>query len=159
MKDLFRNKNVRIAVVVAVIVLILLGGFLFLSNRPSTQNQNQDANALPTQIPVPTITADSIGLTLKTGVPGKTVVATIANTAGITAVEYELSYTATGNIPRGAIGQFNLTKNPVSAEITLGTCSDVCHYDQGVSNIKIVLKITKADGKIYQSQATLASAN
>jgi len=31
-----------------------------------------------------------------------------------------------------------------------GTCSDVCHYDSGVTDIDLIVKITKTDGKIYQ---------
>ncbi|HYM65342.1 MAG TPA: hypothetical protein VES68_02565, partial [Candidatus Sulfotelmatobacter sp.] len=109
--------------------------------------------------PVPTITAESIGLTLKAGAGGKTVIASVSNIEGITAIDYELSYTSKGNIPRGAIGQFDLTKKPVSKEITLGTCSDVCHYDQDVTNIKIVLKVTKDDGKVYQAESKLSSVS
>jgi len=112
---------------------------------------------LPTQIPVPTITAESIGLTLKAGFGGKTVIVTLSNTEGISSIDYELSYLSKGDIPRGALGQLDLTKKPVKKEITLGTCSDTCHYDEDVSNIKIVLKITKDDGKVYQSEKTLES--
>lgn len=155
-KDLLKNRNVLIVGTVALVLIILVVGFLVFNKFSQTQN-TQGVNSIPTQIPIPTITADSIGLTLKAGVSGKTVIASITNTNGISAIDYELSYTSQGNIPRGAIGQFDLTKKPVSKEITLGTCSDVCHYDQGVSNIKIVLKVTKTDGKVYQAQASLAS--
>lgn len=155
-KDLLKNRNVLIVGTVALVLIILVVGFLVFNKFSQTQN-TQGVNSIPTQIPIPTITADSIGLTLKAGVSGKTVIASVTNTNGISAIDYELSYTSQGNIPRGAIGQFDLTKKPVSKEITLGTCSDVCHYDQGVSNIKIVLKVTKTDGKVYQAQASLAS--
>lgn len=155
-KELLKNRKVVIAAGI-VVLLVLFLGFLFLSNKSSNNQNNQDTSALPTQIPVPTITADSLGLTLKAGVGGKTVIVTLANVTGITAVEYELSYTSKGDIPRGAIGQLDLTKKPVSKEITLGTCSDKCHYDEEVSNIKIVLKITKDDGKVYQAEQSLAS--
>lgn len=155
-KELLKNRKVVIAGGI-VVLLVLFLGFLFLSNKSSNNQNNQDTSALPTQIPVPTITADSLGLTLKAGAGGKTVIVTLANVTGITAVEYELSYTSKGDIPRGAIGQLDLTKKPVSKEITLGTCSDKCHYDEEVSNIKIVLKITKDDGKVYQAEQALAS--
>lgn len=151
-KELLKNKKVIIAGGIVVLLLLFLG-FVFLNGR--TSNQNQNANATPTEIPIPTITAESIGLTLKMGLGGKTVIAAIANPQGITAIEYELSYISKGDIPRGAIGQFDLTKKPVKKEITLGTCSDTCHYDEEVSNIKIVLKITKENGSIYQSEKTL----
>jgi hypothetical protein len=152
-KELLKNRKVVVATGIVVLLLLFLG-FIFLNGR-NVNNQNQNANVLPTQIPIPTITADSIGLTLKMGTGGKTVIVALANTQGITAIEYELSYSSKGDIPRGAIGQLDLTKKPVKKEITLGTCSDTCHYDEGVTNIKIVLKITKDDGNVYQSEKTL----
>ncbi len=156
-KELLKNRKVIVAVGIIVLLLLFLGFFL-LSGKSSNQSKNQNANALPTQIPIPTITADSIGLSLKMGAAGKTVIVALTNKEGITAIEYELSYTSKGDIPRGAIGQLDLTKKTVLKEITLGTCSDTCHYDEGVSNIKIVLKITKDDGNVYQSEKTLDSS-
>lgn len=156
-KELLKNRKVIVAAGIVVLMLLFLG-FIVLGGKNTVQNQNtQDTSVLPTQIPIPTITADSIGLTLKAGLGGKTVIVALGNTEGISAVEYELSYTSKGDIPRGAIGQLDLTKKVVTKEITLGTCSDKCHYDEGVSNIKIILKITKSDGKVYQAQQSLAS--
>lgn len=157
MKELLKNKKFVLAAGIVIILVIFLGLF-FLSGKSSTNQNNQDTTVLPTQIPVPTITADSLGLTLKAGVPGKTVIVELTSVAGISAIEYELSYTSKGGIPRGAIGQLDLTKKPVKKEITLGTCSDTCHYDEDVSNIKIVLRITKDDGKVYQAEQTLSSS-
>ena len=48
-----------------------------------------------------------------------------------------------------------LDGKPYSHEVKFGTCSDVCHYDKGVNNIKIILKIVRTDGKLYQSEKTL----
>ncbi|MEK7160262.1 MAG: hypothetical protein AAB702_02170 [Patescibacteria group bacterium] len=158
MKELLNNKKLVSAGGVVILVVVFLGFFL-LMNKSSNNQNNQDTVALPTQIPVPTITADSLGLTLKTGVEGKTVIVALANAVGISAIEYELSYTSKGDIPRGAIGQLDLTKKPVKKEITLGTCSDTCHYDEDVSNIKILLKITKTDGKVYQAEQVLTSVS
>lgn len=146
-----------------VILLVIVGGVFLLNSRKSAQvANNQDANVLPTSIPVPTITADSIGLTLKPGLGGKTVIATVANPAGITNIEFTLTYTALVNnedVLRGATGQIDPTKKPASKEITLGTCSDVCHYDSGVKAVKLILKITKDNGKVYQSEASLDSVS
>lgn len=157
MKDLLKDKRILVAVGLLILLIVAAGLFLFSHKSPSDITQN--ANALPTQIPIPTITADSIGLTLKAGNGGKTVVVTVSNTEGISAIDYELSYTSKGDIPRGAIGSLDLTRKPVTKEITLGTCSDVCHYDTDVSDIKLVLKVTKSDGKVYQAQATLSSVS
>jgi uncharacterized membrane protein YdfJ with MMPL/SSD domain len=150
---MFKDKRVVIAGAV-VLMLLVLGGFFLFSKKSTT---GETANAIPTQIPIPTISAESIGLTLKPGVGGKTVIVTISKPEGITAAEYELSYTSKGDIPRGAIGQLDVTKKPVTKEITLGTCSDTCHYDTDVKDIKIILKITKSDGKVYQAEQKLSS--
>lgn len=158
MKDLLKDKRILTAGAVVLVLIVLVGGLFLFLGKGNKDQSGTGVEALPTQIPVPTITADSIGLSLKVGTPGKTIIATVSNTEGITDIEYELTYTAKGDIPRGTLGKIELTKNPARAEITLGTCSDVCHYDEDVSNIKIVLKVTKEDGKVYQSQATLASA-
>lgn len=159
MKNLLKNKALLIVGGVVVLVVLVVVGILVFSKSSNSQSQD-GVSALPTQVPVPTITADSLGLTLKSGVVGKTVIASLANADGISNIEYDLSYTAKVNgedVPRGVIGQFDLTKKPVSKEITLGTCSDVCHYDQGVKDLKLELKITKADGNVYQSTISLSS--
>ncbi len=167
MKQLLKNKVLLIgAGVVLVILVVIIGGAVFLSKANNSQS-NQDVNALPTQIPIPTLTPASIGLSLKVGTPGQTVVASLSNTAGISEADYELDYTAKNpnptpggadRVPRKIIGSFDLSIQPVSKEIKLGTCSDVCHYDQDVQDISLILKITKSDGTVYQSQTSLSSA-
>lgn len=99
MKKLLKNKATLIAGgVILVLVLVVIGAIVFFTK---SNNQNpQEVNAIPTQVPIPTIAADSLGLTLKNGDSGKTVIAEIAKIDGIARVEYELSYTAkntTGN--------------------------------------------------------------
>lgn len=152
-KDLLKNRKFQVAA--GVVILILVGGFLFFKNLTTNTQQAVNNNVLPTEVPIPTITADQLGLTLEVGSAKKTVIVTVTNTNGISAIDYELSYLAKGDIPRGAIGSLDLKKKPVSKEITLGTCSDVCHYDTDVKNIKVILKVTKDDGSVYQATATL----
>ena len=93
------------------------------------------------------------------GSDGKRVILQITKTEGINSLDYQLSYNSKGDIPRGAIGQIDVKAKgkPVKKDITLGTCSDVCHYDENVSGIKLILKVTKTDGKIYQAEASLDS--
>jgi hypothetical protein len=157
MNKLIKNKFVLIGgAAIVVIVLIIVSGFLLLSKKSPASSGNTQAN--PQQVAIQTLSADSIGLTLVEGVPGKTVIATVAKIDGIKAIDYEFSYVAKGNITRGVFGKIDVTKQPAKSEIDLGTCSSgTCKYDQDVTDIKIVLKITKDDGKVYQSQATLTS--
>jgi len=145
------NKNVFIGVII--LVIVLLGGGVYLVSKKAAPKQG-----LPTaqdQV-VATLKPEEIGLTLVMGADGKRVVMQIAKTDGITSIDYQLSYTSAGDIPRGAIGHIDATAGQkITKEIVLGTCSDVCHYDQGVKNIKIVVKVTKSDGNLYQVEQSL----
>ncbi len=144
--------NKRILIILGGLVILLAGGyFLFFANntnKQATTPQIQEEN-------IPTISAEEIGLTLKPGSDGHRVVMQVAKTDDINSLDYELSYTAKGNIPRGVIGHVDVkTGEKVSREIYLGTCSDVCHPDSEVSNIKLIVKVNKSDGKVYQTQTT-----
>ncbi|MBI3985193.1 MAG: hypothetical protein HY344_04665 [Candidatus Levybacteria bacterium] len=153
--DLLKNRKVQIAGIVVVALVVLLSAFVFFRNGNQI-GQNVNTNILPTEIPIPTILPEELGLTLEAGPKGQTVIVSVANTQGISAIEYELSYLA-GDLPRGAIGQIDVSESPATKEVTLGTCSDVCHYDKDVSGIKVILKVTKDDGSVFQSSATLDS--
>jgi len=144
-------KNNRNLIIVGVIVLIILvGGGIFLATKKSPKP------AIPVQPEeILTISPLDIGLTLTMGRDGKRVVMEIAKTEGLTSIEYQLSYTSKGDIPRGVIGTLEVKGNIIKKEIILGTCSDVCHYDQDVSNIKVILKVTKPGGKVYQVEKSL----
>lgn len=154
--NLLKNRKFQIAGIVVIAIVVFLAAFVLLKNAQQS-SQQVNTNVLPTEVPIPTISAEELGLTIEAGVGGKTVLVTVANTDGISSIEYELSYLTEGDLPRGAIGQIDLKKIPASKDITLGTCSDVCHYDKNVSEIKVVLKITKDDGNVFQSTATLDS--
>ncbi len=145
-------KTNRSLIIAGVIILILLvGGGIFLATKKSPKP------AIPVQQSeeILTLSPLDIGLSLTMGRDGKRVVMEIAKTEGLTAIEYQLSYTSKGDIPRGVIGTLDVKGNIIKKEITLGTCSDVCHYDQDVSNIKVILKVTNTDGKVYQVEKSL----
>jgi hypothetical protein len=62
------------------------------------------------------------------------------------------------SIPRGTIGHVDV-KTPgqtITQKMVFGTCSDVCHYDTGITQVQLIVKVTKTDGKIYQVQLTPA---
>ena len=160
MEKYLKNKNLVIAVAV-VAAVVILGGVFFLvsSNKSSTQKANEVPAA--TDQPILKLAPEDLGITLTAGPGNKTAVLGVAKTAEVVSLDYELSYMATVNgaqVARGAIGHIDIKQkgNPVKQDITLGTCSDVCHYDVGVSDIKLTLKITKTDGKTYQSDLTLS---
>ncbi len=148
-----KNKNLVIFLVVGLIVLI--GGFLVLSSsKKSAPTQVEQA---PQEEKISTIKPEDIGLSLTATSDNHKVIVEVANTKDITGLDYELSYTSKGNIPRGVIGHIGIPQagKSVRQEITLGTCSDVCHYDQDVSNIKLILKVAKTDGATSQVEKSL----
>lgn len=163
LKELFaKNRNLAIAGAVIIVLVVLAGGFLIFKSLQSSQVSQQQTNSAPapTETPIPSISPSDLGLTLTAGPGTKTVILKITNTQDIAAVNYELSYMATVNgsqVLRGAIGDVAIKQKgqPLEESITLGTCSDVCHYDTGVSQIKLTLKITKTNGMTYQSEISL----
>ena len=158
MNNLLKNRNAVIAIIVAVVLLVLVVGFLIFSGKSANQPQNQAA--LPTQVPIPTLAPESIGLTLAESADMHKVNMKIANTTDITSVDYQLSYNAQVSgqpVPRGTIGHADVKTHgqAISQDMVLGTCSDVCHYDIGITDIKIIVKVSKSDGKVYQVEKSL----
>jgi len=160
MKELLRNRKVVISA--GIVAVILIFGIIFVFTRSSSQTQNQGANAEPTQIPVLTLQPADIGLTLTAASNMQRATMKITKTSDITSVDYQLTYNALVSgqqTSRGTIGHVDV-KNPgqtISQEMVFGTCSDVCHYDSGITDIKLIVKVTKTDGKIYQIEQALAS--
>ena len=145
-------KNNRNLIIVGVIFLILMiGGGIFLATKKSPKSTIPVVQSEE----ILTLSPEDIGLSLTMGSDGKRVIMEITNTEGLTSIEYQLSYASKGDIPRGVIGTIDVKGSIIKKEIILGTCSDVCHYDQDVSNIKIIIKVTKTDGKVYQVEKSL----
>jgi hypothetical protein len=160
MKELLQNKKVvAVLGIVIVVVLVAILGFALMKFSGQTQNQTT-ANVQPTEVPVLTLLPDAIGLTLTEDSAGQNAIIKVTKTDGLAAISFELDYTgkpSTGTeaVPRGAVGDLDLTKSPVMKKIPFGTCSDVCHYDTDISDVKVVLKVTKSDGKVYQVTQSL----
>lgn len=150
-----KNKSLIMIIAVALVILLGIGGFIFFSNKKSVPTV--EITQPSPEEEVATIKPEEIGLSLAASTDNKKVVLKVEKTDGISGLDYELSYTAKGDIPRGVIGHIDV-KSPgkeVSQEIVLGTCSDVCHYDQDVKDIKLILKVAKADGSAAQIEQTL----
>lgn len=148
-----KNKNLFIGLIV---LLVLVGaGFLVLSSNKKAAPVQVDQT--PSEEKVTTIKPEDIGLNLTASTDKKKIILEVTNTKDISGLDYELSYTSKGDIPRGVIGHIGIPQagKSVKQEITLGTCSDVCHYDQDVSNIKLILKVAKTDGTVSQVSKSL----
>jgi hypothetical protein len=154
MNKLLKNRNAVIIAAVVIGLLVLVVGFVLFLEKSSNQAQNSQT-ALPTQVPIPTLSPDSIGLTLVESADMHKATMKIVNTSDIASVDYQLSYNAQVSgqqVPRGTIGHVDVkTKGQViSQDMIFGTCSDVCHYDTGITDVKLIIKVTKTDGKVYQ---------
>jgi hypothetical protein len=130
---------------------------MLLSNKSGNSNQPQ---ATPTQVPVLSLKPDDIGLTLTASADLHKATMKITKTEDISSVDYQLSYNANvagQAVARGTIGHADVkTKGQtVSQDMVFGTCSDVCHYDSGISDVNLIVKVTKTDGKVYQVEKSL----
>lgn len=149
-----KNQKVIIGIVAILLVLVGVGYFILSPKKSSSIPQAPEPQAAEETIL--TLSPEDIGLTLTAIDNNRKVLMEITKTSGLSSLEYELSYTSKGDIPRGVLGTIDVKSNkPIKHEIVLGTCSDVCHYDQDVSSIKLILKVTKTDGKVYHAEKTL----
>jgi hypothetical protein len=159
-----KDKRILVAAGVAVIALILIvvGVFMLTRGLASNNTTSNSSMAEPTQVPVLSLQPADIGLTLVEAASMETATMTITKTGDIASIDYQLSYNALvsgQNIPRGTIGHVDV-KTPgqiISQQMVFGTCSDVCHYDTGITGVQLIVKVTKTDGKVYQVQLTPAA--
>lgn len=151
-------KDNKVVIGIVVLVLVLLGGGYYIMGVNKTRTEQ----IVPVEedVTVQTLSPESIGLDLEFRKDGKAAKIIIGNAKGIQAIEYQISYQKNQegeDVPEGLIGDIE-----VSGEESLetdfrefGTCSSgTCRYDDVTSPIKITLKITKDDGKVYQSEKT-----
>lgn len=158
---MLQNKLLKTKYFVALCVGILLiagGVFFFLTRKPAQEEESPGI----VEEEIPAISADNLGLTLETNANKNEVKFTIAKPDDIKSVSYELLYTAKtddGSQQRaitGTIEAKSTSKAIGSGYIVLGTeSSGVKKYDKGVTSVQIILKITKQDGKIFQSKKSL----
>ena len=162
MDKYLKDKRVLIVAGIAVLALVLIVVGVILMMKSSVSSQNANQGAAPTEVPVLSLQPSDIGLTLVEAANMQTATMTITKTSDIASIDYQLSYNAEvsgQSIPRGNIGHSDV-KTPgqvITQKITFGTCSDVCHYDTGITQVQLIVKVTKTDGKVYQVQLTPAA--
>lgn len=151
MKNILNDKKILGGIAVLVLAILIVGGVFVLSSKKtsnSTQQATQEEQVL-------TLKPEDIGLELSLSDDSKKVTMTVTKVDGITSLEYQLLYNSKGDVPRGVIGTIDIKGDKIKKEIVLGTCSDVCHYDEDVSSIKVIVKVVKTDGKTYQVEKSL----
>lgn len=148
-------KDNKIIIAIVMVVILLFGGGYFIMGMRSSQPAQQQANTDEEQV-VQTLSPEAIGLDFQFRKDGNAAKLIIGKAAGIRSIEYQLSYQKNLNgeeVPEGLIGDIVITgESSVETEYReFGTCSSgVCRYDDVTSPIKVTLKITKEDGKVYQ---------
>lgn len=157
MKWIKKNKVIGIIILV-VIVLVGVGTFLMFGKGKTLAPQTVEIS----EKPVKKINADDIGLSLVPRSDKKAVILQISKLEGIASLEYEVTYDAkvtdtlgdeqAGTTQRGVVGSPIAVKagdSEIKRTIELGTCSrNVCKYDNVVSTIKFVIKVTYSNGDV-----------
>jgi Tfp pilus assembly protein PilW len=159
-QDLLKNKKVLIAAGVVVLILVLGVVAMLVLGKGSNTAANQAANQEQNQAPVLTLQPADIGLAFVPASDMQRGTMTITKTSDISSVDYQLTYTAVVSgqpVSRGTIGHADV-KNAgqvVSQQMVFGTCSDVCHYDTGITDVKLIVKVTKTNGNVYQVELSV----
>ena len=164
MPKFLHNTKVLIGIAIGVFVLLIGAGVLFLYNANKSQGPYIDQTQGQTVFP--TITQQDLGLTFEAKPDKKYVRFTINKADGISHVTYDISYDAMSPDDEGTLVSQGLNgeikdikdgKAGIDWRI-LGTCSTggKCRFDQGVKNVRLILKITKSDGMIYQAESALS---
>jgi len=150
-------KNKKMFIVLSIVSILLIGGVILKvksSQQKKTLEEVKKEEVLPKSEIVPTVDSSvSVNLTSK---DKKEAILTIENMPkGTSTIEYELSYLASGNLPKGVVGTIDVEdEESVERKITLGTCSSgSCVYDQGVKSIKVNLKFEGDYGsKLFEKE-------
>ena len=155
-----QQKKIIIAGGVVLLLALLVGGYyLFSAKAPQSLEEVTQEEEQQEEVVIPTISPEDLGLIFVARADKKAVKFTITKIDGIESVDYEISYLANGDIPRGAIGRIEVKPNDKKIEtnyIDLGTCSSGrCKYDEGMELVKLLLKIVKSDGKSYSTEQSL----
>ena len=164
----FLKKN---KVLVIVVSLLLLAGAVtaFLLGNV-TNSSSTDESGIVSDKPVKVIQADEIGLVLSARSDKKAIILSVTKLDGVESVEYEVTYDAdvaadssgdsgSGITQRGVVGSPILVNGASSIKrtIELGTCSkNVCKYDNIVSDIKFVIKVTYSNGDIGSVEESIS---
>lgn len=161
------NKKILTISGIVVLLLILVAGFYFLSTKSKTSTSTKES----TETIVLNLSPEDIGLRLVTSSDKKKVKIVIDNVSNIKDFSYEITYDADipaselaageegGKVERGFSGEEIIKSGQTSYEskyLDLGSCSrNVCRYDTGVTEVKIMMKVVKKDEKIYKVEDSI----
>jgi hypothetical protein len=163
---MLQNKKILISIGIIVVIVLIAGGFFIFKNKTSAPKPESTQQSGV----VEKLSAIQIGLKIEASSDKKKIRFSIGKLTGIKAASYELTYEADPSaqekadgeeerVQRGVVGdaKFRAGDSSYSSPwLDLGSCSkNICKYDVGVKSIKLVLKITKDHGKVYQAEGSL----
>lgn len=159
-------KNNRILIVAIIIAaLLLLAGGVFVFSGSNDKNAKNDSNTTQ-ESEIGKLNPKDIGLKLVLSSNNQKVRVIVEKVSDIKLLEYDIAYDADipaselapgedgGKVERGFSDEATITSSQSeyeSKDFDLGSCSrNVCRYDTGVEEVRIIMKVTKRDGKIYE---------
>jgi len=155
--DYLRDKRI-LALIAAFLILVIGGGvFAFMrgNSTPNPADQFVEEN-------LPTLSAEDIGLEVTLRGDKRAIMFEVTKYDDIERIEYEITYEKEidgESVPEGLYGEMNIALDGITKTDyrEFGTCSSgVCRYDEVVSDIKITMKVTKKDGKVYSVEETVS---
>ena len=158
---MFKDNKMMMIVGGVVLLVLVVGGLFFLRGRQNAQPEDVDESQNQS---IPKLSKEELGLKMELSPDNRTVKFSIAKASDIKYIDYEITYDADSTeddsvkVPKGITGAEEVNGNTYSTKfLTLGTCSkNVCKYDTGIENLKLLAKITKKDGKIYQAEDSIS---
>ena len=163
------NKKLLIPIIAFVILILAGGGFYFLSQNSSDSSSEEDQQGFIDEV-IPTLAPDALGLEMVPRSDNRAVKLVLNEASDVESIEFDLVYDAdqSTSLGEGDGGSGKVSRN-VTDEVTvdgespfetkyydLGSCSSgKCRYDTGVTEVKLEMKVTKEDGKVFQVSDSL----
>jgi len=150
----FKDKKV-VGSVIAILVLILVFGGIFAAIN-SGEDKKSSSGSLISTSDLPELQPSDIGMVVTVRDDGRALMFELTKADDIKTVEYTIEYEKEidgERVPEGIFGIMNIGEDGITKTDfrEFGTCSsERCRYDEVVSDITIILKVTKKDGKEYQ---------
>ena len=148
-----KNKKVIAAVAVFVVLIIAAGALFLFKNQSSSETSSDDLIAT---FDLPELSPEEIGMEVTVRKDQKALMFELTKADDIARVEYTIEYEKEldgETVPEGIFGEMNIGEDGITKTDfrEFGTCSaGRCRYDNVISDVTIVLKVTKKDGKEYQ---------
>lgn len=163
------NKKILVPVIAFVILLLAGGGYFFLSQKASESTVDEQQQGIPDEV-FPTMAPSEIGLKMIPRSDNKAVKLVLSSASNVQVIEFDLVYDAdqsnsfgedeggSGKVSRNVTDEVQVNgKSPFETKYyDLGSCSSgKCRYDIGVTKVKLEMKVTKKDGKVFQVSDSL----